>query len=129
MAVRGSKGAVSSAQGTSSDQPETSASPAPGRELIDARGSIDSRTFNEEGRISSVAKDKRDRRNAAVESNLSKTRWHSRSGGVGFSGGVLSGGSDYGRPESRMPDVPTFFKVALPVIAVLIAVVIILAIS
>lgn len=116
-------------QGASAAQFETSASPSPGRELIDARGSIDSRTFNEEGRISSVAKDKRDRHNATIESNLSKTRWHSRSGGVGFSTGVLSGGSDYGRPESRMPDVPTFFKVALPVIAVLIAVVVALAIS
>ena len=31
------------------------------REVIDARGSIDSRTFNETGAISSVAKDGRDK--------------------------------------------------------------------
>lgn len=98
-----------------------------GREVIDARGSIDSRTLDEEGRITSIAKDKRDRHEASVDAGFSRSRWRSHAGGVGFSGGVLSGGADYGRPEKGIGDVPTFFKVALPVIVGLVVLVIALA--
>ena len=97
------------------------------RELIDARGSIDSRTLNEEGRISSVAKDARDRHDAYVQGGYSGSRWRSHSGSVGFSGGVLSGGPDYGRPERNASGVPLFFKIAVPLIAVLLVVVLVLA--
>ena len=110
-------------------RPRTSPSPTSGRDFIDARGSIDSRTFNEEGRISSIAKDKRDRHAPFAESDFSKTRWRSHSGGVGFSGGVLSGGADYGKPENRLSETPAFFKIMVPVIAVLVVIVIALAVN
>ena len=99
------------------------------RELIDARGSIDSRTLNEEGRISSVVKDARDRHDAYVQGGYSGSRWRSHAGGVGFSGGVLSGGSDYGRSDRRGEGIPAFFKVALPVIAILLVAVLVLALT
>lgn len=100
-----------------------------GRELIDARGSIDSRTFNEEGRISSIAKDKRDRHEAMVRTETSNLRWSSRSSNVGFSGGVLSSGSDYGRPDGSSSSVPLFFKIAVPVIVLLVIAIIVLVVK
>ena len=108
---------------------EPVASSGSGRVLIDARGSIDSRTLNEEGRISSIAKDKRDRHDASVEGGFSSSRWRSHAGGVGFSGGVLSGGADYGRPERNAEGVPLFFKIIVPAIAILLIVVLVLAFS
>ena len=95
------------------------------REVIDGRGSIDSRTFNESHQISSLSHDDRDRPRAAIDASMTETRWHSRAGqgfdsvpdagamggiparvrphgpghrapsGVGFSGGVVSGRGDY----------------------------------
>lgn len=95
------------------------------REVIDGRGSIDSRTFNESHQISSLSHDERDRPRAAIDASMTQTRWHSRAGqgfdavpdagalstipgrvrssaatrrspsGVGFSGGVVSGRGDY----------------------------------
>ena len=121
----------------------------PERELIDARGSIDSRTFNEEQRISSVAKDARDRHAASVETTNARHHWHSRSGrdarsaaggikqpalrgkasmpkqpsGIGFTRSVLSGPADYATSDKfSASNVPLFFKVAIPVIIILIIV-------
>lgn len=122
-----SKGTTQLESGAVEAQPKASPSPASGRDLIDARGSIDSRTFNEEGRISSIAKDKRDRHAPSAESDFSKTRWRSHSGGVGFSGGVLSGGADYGKPQKQLSEIPPFFKIAIPIIAILLIVVVALA--
>ena len=95
------------------------------REVIDGRGSIDSRTFNESHQISALSHDDRDRPRAAIDASMTETRWHSRAGqgfdsvpdagamggiparvrphgpghrapsGVGFSGGVVSGRGDY----------------------------------
>lgn len=124
-----SKGTTQLESGAVEAQPKASSSPTSGRDLIDARGSIDSRTFNEEGRISSIAKDKRDRHAPSAESDFSKNRWRSHSGGIGFSGGVLSGGADYGKPENRFSETPVFFKIMVPVIAVLVVIVIALAVN
>lgn len=124
-----SKGAVRLESGAVEAQSKVSPSPASGRDLIDARGSIDSRTFNEEGRISSVAKDKRDRHAPSAESDFSKNRWRSHSGGVGFSDGVLSGGADYGKPENRFSGTPVFFKITVPIIGVLVVIFIALAVN
>ncbi len=119
------------------------------RELIDARGSIDSRTFDEERRISPVAKDDRDRHAASVETTSARNHWHSRSGqrsrnaasgirqpairgktsmpkqpsGIGFTRSVLSGPADYTTPDKfSASNVPLFLKVAIPVIILLVIV-------
>ena len=119
----------------------------PGRELIDARGSIDSRTFDEEHRISPVAKDDRDRHAASVDVISSRTHWHSRSSqsartafgdtrrlptrgaktapkqqsGVGFTRSVLSGPADY-TPPSKLSssNVPVIKIVAAAAIILLV---------
>ena len=130
------------------------------RILIDARGSIDSRTFDTEGRISSVVKDERDRHDPIVDLNASPTHWHSKAG-QGFAeanrsrperpvfarGGAagtrlaagergrvsnvaLSGRRDLWQPAGRrLSSVPLFFKVSAVVIAVLLAIVLLLALT
>ena len=125
------------------------------RELIDARGSIDSRTFDEERRISPVAKDERDRHAASVETTNTRNHWHSRSGqrsrnavsgikqpalrgkapapkqlsGIGFTRSVLSGPADYTTPDKfSASNVPPLLKVAIPVIILLVIVAIAVAV-
>lgn len=111
------------------------------REVIDARGSIDSRTFNETHEISSTTKDIRDRHAAELDS-MSRTSWHSRAGqgfdavpdagaprrarpalqrpssAIGFSGGVMSGGPNYGRPAFPSKVLVVLVAVAVALMAV-----------
>ncbi len=113
------------------------------REVIDARGSIDSRTFNETHEISSTTKDARDRHSAELDS-MSHTSWRSRAGqgfdsvpdagaarriaprpaphrsrsNIGFSGGVMSSGPNYGRPAFPAKAVIALLAVALVLVAV-----------
>ncbi|WP_296009856.1 hypothetical protein [uncultured Adlercreutzia sp.] len=119
------------------------------REVIDGRGSIDSRTFNESHQISSYSRDDRDRHDPMLDTMDSRT-WHSRAGqgfvtpaeggtgamapirpratrasSVGFSG-VMSGRAQYSASQGGMAGVPLFLKVAVPVIVVLLAVIIFL---
>lgn len=110
------------------------------REVIDARGSIDSRTFNETHEISSTTKDVRDRHAAELDS-MSHTSWHSRAGqgfdavpdagaarriaprppsNIGFSGGVMSSGPNYGRPGASRLLVPVLLLVAVVLVAVVL---------
>jgi len=110
------------------------------REVIDARGSIDSRTFNETHEISSTTKDVRDRHAAELDS-MSHTSWHSRAGqgfdavpdagaahriaprppsNIGFSGGVMSGGQNYGRGVAPRGLVVALTVVALALVAVMV---------
>ena len=118
----------------------------PNREVIDGRGSIDSRAFNETHELVGYSIDDRDRPRAAVDASFSKTRWHSRAGqgfgdvpdsgaprhasgrpqssDVGFSGGVMSGRANYTAPKTGLAAVPLFVKIAVPVIVVLIAAII-----
>lgn len=119
------------------------------REVIDGRGSIDSRTFNESHQISGYSRDDRDRHDPTLDTVNSRTNWHSRAGqgfeavpdpasrnlplrprevrgnGVGFSGGVMSGRADYTAPRGG-GGVPLFLKIAIPVIVVLLVVIIVL---
>ncbi|WP_165173215.1 hypothetical protein, partial [Adlercreutzia sp. ZJ242] len=117
------------------------------REVIDARGSIDSRAFNEQGELVGYSADDRDRPRAAVDGSFTSTRWHSRAGqgfsdvpdsgstrpgsqrasrqsSVGFSGGVMSGRAQYAAPRSGLvglwASLPLFVKIAIPVIVVLV---------
>ena len=50
------------------------------REVIDARGSIDSRTFDETRQISSVLKTDDDRPNVNLDDGPDRNSWHSRAG-------------------------------------------------
>ena len=132
------------------------------REVIDGRGSIDSRTFNESHQISSLSHDDRDRPRAAIDASMTQTRWHSRAGqgfdavpdagamgtipgrvrsnmgahrpasGVGFSGGVVSGRGDYagtGSGGGFFAGIPLFFKVTVPIIIILLAVLVFLLLT
>ncbi|WP_165053927.1 hypothetical protein [Adlercreutzia sp. ZJ305] len=123
------------------------------REVIDARGSIDSRAFNEQGELVGYSADDRDRPRAAVDDSFTSTRWHSRAGqgfsdvpdsgsahrgsqraprqgGVGFSGGVMSGRAQYAAPRSGLmglwAGLPLVVKIAVPVIVVLVIVLVFL---
>ena len=124
---------------------------ASGRELIDARGSIDSRTFDEERRISPVAKDDRDRHAASVDVISSRTHWQSRSNqgarstsgdmrrlsvrgakvapkqqsSVGFTRSVLSGPADYTPPSKLQPSNASAIKTAGVAAIILLAIVVI----
>ncbi len=113
------------------------------REVIDARGSIDSRTFNETHEISSTTKDARDRHSAELDS-ISHTSWRSRAGqgfdsvpdagagrriasrpvpqrsksNIGFSGGVMSSGPNYGRSSFPSKAVVVLVAIAIVLVAV-----------
>lgn len=130
---------------------ESRRSRALNREVIDGRGSIDSRTFNESHQISAYSRDDRDRHDPMIDVMDSRT-WYSRAGqgftasadapapaapvrhprgssasDVGFAG-VMSGRSNYGGVQ-RSSSIPLFLKVAVPLIIVLLAVIVYLLVS
>ncbi len=127
---------------------ETRRSRALNREVIDGRGSIDSRTFNESHQISGYSHDDRDRHDPMVDTVAARTNWRSRAGQgfeavsdggvsaplrsrasraseVGFSG-VMSGRADYSAPSGPLAAVPSFLKVTVPIIVVLLAIILFL---
>lgn len=55
------------------------------RDIIDARGSIDSRAFNEKNELVGYSIDGRDRPRPAIDASNPKTKWHSHAG-QGFNG-------------------------------------------
>lgn len=69
------------------------------REVIDARGSIDSRAFNERDQLVGYSISDEDKPEPLVDASLTQTRWHSRAG-QGF-----EGVPDAGR-QHKMPVVP-----------------------
>ena len=117
------------------------------REVIDGRGSIDSRTFNESHQISAYSRDDRDRHAPMIDTMDNRT-WYSRAGqgfatpaegapgapapvrrprssrasDVGFAG-VMSGSANYGGAQGGS-GVPLFVKVAVPLIVVLLVVIV-----
>ena len=117
------------------------------REVIDGRGSIDSRTFNESHQISAYSRDDRDRHDPMIDTMDNRT-WYSRAGqgfatpaegapgapapvrrprssrasDVGFAG-VMSGSANYGGAQGGS-GVPLFVKVAVPLIVVLLVVIV-----
>lgn len=124
---------------------------ATNREVIDGRGSIDSRTFNESQQISAYVRDDRDAHDPMLDTMESRVTWNSRAGqgfdsvpdsgaarssrpprpsrapqgNVGFTG-VMSGRADYSAPKSG--GIPTFLKVTIPVIVILLLVILYLVI-
>ena len=117
------------------------------RAVIDGRGSIDSRTFNESHQISAYSRDDRDRHDPMIDVMDNRT-WHSRAGqgfvapaegapgapaparrprgssasDVGFAG-VMSGRANYGGTQGGS-GVPMFVKIAVPLIVVLLVVIV-----
>lgn len=134
---------------------ETRRGRALNREVIDGRGSIDSRTFNESHQISAYSRDERDRHDPMVDTVEARTTWRSRAGqgfdgavdpagahampaplrprgsrasDVGFSG-VMSGRANYSAPASGpLAALPTFLKVTILVIVILLDVIIYLVV-
>lgn len=127
---------------------ETRRSRALNREVIDGRGSIDSRTFNESHQILGYSHDDRDRHDPMVDTVAARTNWRSRAGQgfeavsdggvsaplrsrasraseVGFSG-VMSGRANYSAPSGPLAAVPSFLKVTVPIIVVLLAIILFL---
>lgn len=121
------------------------------REVIDGRGSIDSRTFNESHQISGYSRDERDRPDPMLDTVTARTNWRSRAGqgfeaapdpaaahglplrpretrgaGVGFSGGVMSGRADYSAPRGAGGGIPLFLKITIPIIVILLVVIAVL---
>ena len=129
---------------------ETRRGRALNREVIDGRGSIDSRTFNESHQISAYSRDDRDRPDPMLDTVSGRTSWRSRAGqgfdaapeggmgahglplrprsagNVGFSGGVMSGRADYGAPAGPLAGIPLFLKVTIPIIVILLIVILVL---
>lgn len=112
------------------------------RELIDARGSIDSRAFNEKNEIRGYTIDERDRHDPYLKVTESKSRWRSQSptssnnrlperivnslprpnAGVRNLTSLsdsISGKDQYSRSGSGLSGLPPFVKIAIPVIIVL----------
>ncbi len=95
------------------DRSSSRANPSLRREVIDGRGSIDSRTFDETREIRPLASDKRDRSGVKLDAVPENTRWHSQAG-QGFTDyrgthPVVRQTSGAGRQRSRyaaMPSVP-----------------------
>ena len=62
------------------------------REVIDARGSIDSRAFHEHDQIMGYSIEEQDKPEPAIDASLHHTRWHSRAG-QGFDSVPDAGGA------------------------------------
>ncbi len=114
----------------------------PNRDVIDGRGSVDSRAFNERNELVGYSIDSRDKPQATVDTSYSDTHWHSRAG-QGFTDasdmGIsslpaerpsadkdyhrnLSDGSysNIGVQRHGSGSLPLFVRIAVPVIIILI---------
>lgn len=106
------------------------------RDLIDGRGSIDSRAFNERREIVGYTIDDRDRHDPMLDTTDSHSRWRSQDGydvsrqrissgrartrpnQIGLQGGSLGKRRDFAAANPAS-GIPLFVKVAIPVIIVL----------
>lgn len=119
------------------------------REIIDARGSIDSRAFNEKSELVGYSIDGRDKPRPAIDASNPKTKWHSHAGqgfgnapDAGASGGIpfpsrrnrktdlgalsdtISGRSNYTSGKGGLAGTPFFIKALIVLIVVLLGVLI-----
>lgn len=76
------------------------------RELIDGRGSIDSRAFNEKNELVGYSIDKKDKPDPLVDAIDANSRWSSR-GRQGFGSGDVEGGPRRARRTHRRQDLDT----------------------
>lgn len=105
------------------------------RTVIDARGTIDSRAFNEEEIISNMTIDERDKHFPETTTNDGGYRWQTRAArreagvstattGVPGSGNLFSDSSS--KITSTIQNLPPFVKIAIPVIIILVIILIVL---
>lgn len=104
------------------------------REVIDGRGSIDSRAFNEMNRLVSYSVEESDKPDPMIDTSNPKAKWrsHAGSGGalsrrtdLGSLSDAISGSANYGH-RSGFATLPPFVKIAIPVIALLIVILLII---
>lgn len=104
------------------------------REVIDARGSIDSRAFSEMNRLVGYSVEEEDRPDPMVDATNPKAKWHSHAGqgfandaqmranrrlDLGKISDTVSGSAEYGRGAHGFSSLPPFVRIAIPVIAIL----------
>lgn len=102
------------------------------REVIDGRGSIDSRAFNEMNRLVSYSVEESDKPDPMIDTSNPKAKWHSHAGDganarlsrrmdLGSLSDTISGRANYGH-KSAFSTLPPFVKIAIPVIVILIVI-------
>lgn len=111
------------------------------REVIDGRGSIDSRAFNEKNELVGYSIDDRDKPDPLVDSNDSSSRWNSHAGqgfmspegkgarrnaDLGSLSDAISGRSDYRSAKPGFADIPLSVKLLSLLIVVLLIVLVVL---
>ena len=122
------------------------------RQLIDARGSVDSRAFSEYDELVGYSVDEADRPDPYVDSSNGTSRWKSHAGqgfdgtrdrskapsiaskrqpvnrglGLGSLTDAISGHDSYGNPKSGLAGLPVYVKIAIPVIVVLVIILLII---
>lgn len=109
------------------------------REVIDGRGSIDSRAFNEQNRMVGYSVSEEDKPAPAVDASNPKAKWRSHAG-QGFGNGArprvnrhidlgslsdsISGSANYGKGSSPFSSLPPFVRVVIPLLVLLLIVLI-----
>lgn len=103
------------------------------RVVIDARGSIDSRAFNERDLIQNTVIDERDRHNPEATTSHSTQRWGTRggtadeaTGSAGITGQGNFAGNIFQQLAGLFAELPPFVKIAIPIIIVLVIILIVL---
>ena len=104
------------------------------REVIDGRGSIDSRAFNERNELVGYSIDETDKPDPMLDTTSSASRWNSQSGqgaegrplrrnaDLGSLSDAISGRSDYRSARPKLADVPMSIKLLVALIVVLLIV-------
>lgn len=110
------------------------------REVIDGRGSIDSRAFNERNELVGYSIDEADKPDPMLDTTSSTSRWNSQSGqsmegrglrrnaDLGSLSDAISGRSDYRSGRPRLADIPLSIKLLAALIVVLLIVLAVLLI-
>ena len=99
------------------------------REVIDGRGTIDSRAFHEYNLITDMTISDEDQHEATLTTTQSPKRWKTRASNTASN--IESGNQQMFKgslPAKTFGDLPTFFKISIPTIIILIIIVIILLI-
>ncbi len=111
------------------------------REVIDGRGSIDSRAFNERNELVGYSIDEHDKPEPLVDSTDSQSRWNSHAGqefmtqesrrfrrnaDLGSLSDTISGRSDYKAAKPGFADIPMSVKLLSLLIVVLLVVLVVL---
>lgn len=108
------------------------------REVIDGRGSIDSRAFNERNELVGYSIDEADKPDPMLDTTASASRWNSQSGqgadgrpmrrnpDLGKLSDAISGRSDYSARGPKLSEIPMSIKLLVVLIVVLLIVLVVL---